>query len=152
MSYTTQDNFFDTLMLTKIFFNTPPVITPAVTAAFAHLGGLDLDNPETGYREHTGYALKAPRVLSHEDVMAITEAVAKLHNVTVEQPADIGDFVQVLQAVRLVTEKIGGNPSGYSEGEQDFDPETATTDNLVCGLLTLSSEGNNLENFEYASA
>ena len=135
-------------MLTRIFFDTPPVITPAVTAAFAHLGGLDLDNPHTGYREYTGYALKAPRELSHEDVMAIAKEVAKLHNVTVEQPADIGDFVQVLQAVREVTEKIGGQDPGFCEGEQYFDPATANTDDLVRGLLTLSFEGNNLENFE----
>jgi hypothetical protein len=135
-------------MLTKIFFDTPPVFTPAVTTAFAHLGGLDLENPEAGYREYTGYAVKAPRTLSHEDVMTITKDVARLYGIVVEAPADIRDFRQVADAVRNVAEKMAGEQPGFSEGEQDFNPASANTSDLVIGLLTLCHDGNNIENAE----
>lgn len=136
-------------MLTTIYFDTPPVITPAVTVAFAHMGGLDLENPQVGYREFTGYALKAPRVLSHEDVLAIARDVAQLHGLTVDAPDDIRDFGQVADTVRRVAEKLAGELPGYAEGEQDFDRWQADTSDLVYGLLTLSGDDNNIGNAAY---
>lgn len=135
-------------MLTTLYFDTPPVLTRAVYAAFAVMGGLDLDNPKTGYRDYTGFSLKTPRELSNEDVFTIANAIAELHSVDIERPVDIDDFRQLAMCVQNVAELIACEPLGTFSDTQDFDPQSTSNDDLVFGILHWCDDGNNLANAE----
>lgn len=137
-------------MITALYFDAPPKVTQAVHMAFAFLGGLDLDNPQTTARGEVRFAVKAPRPLTNAYVLAIADTLAQHFGVVPVPAHDLDDLSQVALAVSQTADAIAVKfgSDAPSASAQDFDPVSTTPDDLLYGLLHWSFEGNNLANME----
>lgn len=96
-------------MLITIYFDAPAKVTPAVHKAFALLGGLDVENPQTNYRDLVGFNVKAPRPLSNADVLDVAKTLAEHFGVEAAGVHDLSDFSQVALAVSQTADAIAQN-------------------------------------------
>lgn len=142
-------------MIIVVYFDTPAKITPATHKVFAILGGLDLEHPHTNAhtdcRGEVGYLVKAPRELSHADLLAVNNDLAQHFGVAPGQAHHLDDFSQIAKALSQTADAIAatfGCDGAESGSAQDFDPQFASTDDLLYGLLHWSFDGNNMSNME----
>lgn len=134
-------------MLSKLYFDVPARVTPAIHLAVECLGGLDLTNPESR-PEHgqIGFALKVPRELTLADILAVNQKLATHFNTNAATPDDETSFASVAQATELTAQAIAQLSGNDWEGTgciDEFSP-AGSTDELLYGLLHWSFDGNNL--------
>lgn len=138
-----------------VFFDEPaPVVTEAVHLVFSLVGGLDLTTPVQGPRyglniceDFIGYAVKAPREISLEEVHAVAVQLANQFGVGATQPVDGSDSAilwAVAQTMRTVEEKNTGKSAGEATllELQDFDADT-----LLFELCEHIGDANNVTNY-----
>lgn len=138
-------------MIISVHFDSPANITPATLKTFAILGGLDLEHPHPTPRGEVSYLVKAPRDLSHADLLAVASDLAQHFGVTPAKAHHLDDFSQIAKALGQTAEAIAatfGEPEFDSSLVQDFDPNFTSMDDLLCGLLHWSFDGNNMSNRE----
>lgn len=138
-------------MITIVYFDAPAKVTPGVHKAFAILGGLDLDHPHTNSRGEVGYLVKAPNELSHADLLAVANDLAQHFGVEPGQAHYLDDFPKIALAMSQTADAIAATfnvANMESHLAQDFDPDSATNDDLLYGLVHWSFDGNNMTSME----
>jgi hypothetical protein len=148
-AYTMKTHLHPFQMLSRLSFDSPAQITPAVNLAVECLGGLELSAAELeSVRNQVSYPLKTPRELTLADILETNRKLAAHFGVAFEGPANPEDFAEVAVA----TEKLARSIASISDNAwdelgciDDFCPAShANTDSLLYGILHWSFDGNNL--------
>lgn len=140
-------------MIIAIYFDSPAIVTPATLKTFAILGGLDLEHPHVTARGDVKYLVKKPSTLSHADLLAVANDLAQHFGVAPCQAHYLDDFSQIAKAMSQTADAIAATFGVPGAGmglnlPQDFDPKSASKDDLLYGLLHWSFDGNNMANME----